>query len=186
MEHWQINTSWDEEALTSRSFSSSVMGCEKMSTDRQLCKQKNKRCVQETDQTSWWKVFHSMQVFTWAWESLCTAASPLWWWQPQTWGSRCCWCQRSSRHASSWWAAAFGGTARGFNMESLYNTNTSTHWTYEVFTEVLFTAGRAESLLKNSCFKLDKSPLNVYFWKMTGFRCNKLKDSSIIRNTLVW
>lgn len=43
---------------------------------------------------------------TWVWESLCTAASPPWWWRPQTWGLRCCWCRRSSLHAASWLAAA--------------------------------------------------------------------------------
>lgn len=63
--------------------------------------------------------FPQRHVFTWAWESLCTAASPLWWLQPQTWGLRCCWCRRSSRLASSWWAAAGGQTQWGINVEGL-------------------------------------------------------------------
>ena len=59
-------------------------------------------------------------LFTWAWESPCTAASPLGWWRPQTWGSRCCWCRRSSHLASSWSAAAGGGQEDDYIHTKLY------------------------------------------------------------------
>lgn len=103
---WNLINTTDEVVLSPRVRSPPRLWAARRRPHTASFRKQDKRVSAGNQRPQQSGIFPCRYRFTWAWESLCTEASPRGWWQPQTWGLLCCWCRRSFHLASSWLAAA--------------------------------------------------------------------------------